>query len=233
MLKSVQIKGTEWKVDHLSEEVILLTNIAGKASTGLIQNMSEVCIKDDQNIILDVVPASDSIAVFYDPLVQNPDQVIEHLTNLCDNKTQTAEPVTHQVRVCYDMGLDWDKMSDFTGKSKEEIIQIHANDVYEVDMIGFLPGFVYMRGLNQQIHCPRKETPRSRIPEGSVGIGGEYTGIYSLSSPGGWQIIGLSPDSCFDLNHMPPVIMKSGDKVKFMPISTDQYNDLKGGKNEH
>jgi KipI family sensor histidine kinase inhibitor len=93
-------------------------------------------------------------------------------------------------------------------------------------MMGFLPGFIFLEGLDDRISVARKETPRVKVPAGSVGIGGNQTGIYSLESPGGWQIIGKTAESFFDVTKKPPTKLKPGDKTRFKPISKDEFDKI-------
>ncbi len=116
-------------------------------------------------------------------------------------------------------GEDLEFSVDFLKITKDEIIKLHSEVIYTVAMIGFLPGFPYLFGLNSKISLPRKSTPTQLVKKGSVGIAGLQTGIYPLDSPGGWQIIGKTEFKLFDekaLDH--PSVLKVGDKVKFKPI---------------
>ncbi|MCG8373557.1 MAG: allophanate hydrolase subunit 1, partial [Balneolales bacterium] len=126
--------------------------------------------------------------------------------------------VIFEVEVDYSAGLDWNRVEEYSKLSKQEVIQRHTNQIYTVAMIGFLPGFVFLDGLDQRISVPRLETPRTYIPSGSVGIGGNQTGFYSLESPGGWNIIGKTRESFFDVKAHPPSRLNAGDKIKFVAI---------------
>ena len=109
----------------------------------------------------------------------------------------------------------------------EEVIQIHSESECLVYMLGFAPGFPFMGGMDTRIATPRKATPRLSIQPGSVGIAGKQTGIYSLETPGGWQIIGRTPLDLF-LPHMsPPTLLQAGDRIRFVPISPSEYTDYK------
>ena len=94
-------------------------------------------------------------------------------------------------------------------------------------MLGFLPGFVYLGGLDKRIEMPRLATPRVRIPRGAVGIGGSQTGVYPLDSPGGWRLIGASPVDFYDPERQEPVLCKAGDYIRFVPISSCDYYDIR------
>ncbi|BFU59700.1 MULTISPECIES: 5-oxoprolinase subunit PxpB [Rodentibacter] len=114
-----------------------------------------------------------------------------------------------------EVGLDLAAVAQFHRCSPEEIIRRHTEPTYTVFMIGFQPGFPYLGGLPHHLHTPRHAKPRAKVPAGAVGIGGEQTGIYPFSSPGGWQLIGQTSIPLFDANKEPPVLLQAGDKVKF------------------
>jgi inhibitor of KinA len=108
--------------------------------------------------------------------------------------------------------------------SRREIAELHASTLYQ-SRYGFLPGFIYLSGLDEKLHCPRKESPRKSIPSGAVGIGGTRTGIYSLESPGGWQIIGRTPLELFNAESDQPFIVPNGATIRFFPISKKEFDD--------
>ena len=112
-------------------------------------------------------------------------------------------------------GPDLDVVARHTGLSTKEVIARHSAGQYLVDFIGFLPGFAYMGGLDPTLATPRQSQPRLSVPAGSVGIGGEQTGIYPLSSPGGWQVLGRTTLSLFDPAQNPPALLRAGDRVRF------------------
>ena len=114
--------------------------------------------------------------------------------------------------------LDIDVVAEHNGISANEVIDIFTSKIYRVFMLGFLPGFTYMGELDERIATPRKETPRTLIPKGSVGIAGRQTGIYSLESPGGWQIIGRTDTQLFLPNAEKPSLLQPGDAVKFVRV---------------
>ncbi len=121
-------------------------------------------------------------------------------------------PVTYN----NETGLDLDYASDYLKLSKDEIIDIHSSGQYLVYMIGFLPGFCYLGGLDKRIHIPRKKTPRLIVPKGSVGIAASQTGVYPLDSPGGWQIIGRTNLKLYKPYDKSPFLILPGDKVRFI-----------------
>ena len=130
-----------------------------------------------------------------------------------------------EIPVCYDItfGKDLKFLKDSLSIEIEEIISLHVSKEYRVFHIGFLPGFLYLGGLDEKIHYPRKDKPELNIQKGSVGIGGSQTGIYPNNSPGGWNIIGKTPIKLFNIEKIPPCFINPGDKIKFKSISKKEY----------
>lgn len=125
--------------------------------------------------------------------------------------------------VLENIGPDLEDVARFNKLSVDEVIQIHSSATYLVYMLGFTPGFCYLGGMDSRIAMPRKETPRLKIPEGSVGIADQQTGIYPIESPGGWQLIGKTPLKLFDPNRKPEFLFEIGDTLRFKPISEIEY----------
>lgn len=118
-------------------------------------------------------------------------------------------------------GPDLDALAEAKGLSVRDVIDLHTSAVYYVYMIGFTAGFPYLGGLPDQLHFPRRTVPRIRVPAGSVGIGGEQTGVYPHEAPGGWNIIGQTDMILFDVHHDPPARLKPGDYVRFVEVTHD------------
>ena len=118
-------------------------------------------------------------------------------------------------------------MEQLTGLSRQEIIELHSGTDYKIYMLGFLPGFVYLGGLDKRLEVPRLDTPRVKIGKGAVGIGGDQTGIYPMDSPGGWRLIGGTPVDLYDPHREDPVLFKAGEYIRFVPISIMDYYDIR------
>ncbi|RFS13510.1 5-oxoprolinase subunit PxpB [Emticicia sp. C21] len=177
---------------------------------------------------IEAVPAYASLTIFYNVLQvreANPSAntayaVIENylITSLkALTSTETKEPALIEIPVVYD-GEDLAFVAEHNQLSIEEVIQIHTQATYRVFMMGFLPGFAYLGGMDERISTPRKSTPRTKVPSGSVGIAGKQTGIYPLESPGGWQLIGRTSLPLFDSNSSNPTLLKAGDLVRFIEV---------------
>lgn len=134
-----------------------------------------------------------------------------------------AENRVMTIPVCYN-GEDLEDLAHAKGLSVQELIDIHSGSTYRVYMIGFQPGFAYMGKLDDRIVAPRRPTPRTRVPAGSVGIAGNQTGIYPFSSPGGWQLIGITPWKIFNRKNTDPCLFKAGDIIQFTPITPEAFD---------
>lgn len=147
---------------------------------------------------------------------QNITRVNDFLKNIKQEKGNFHPPTSRlwDIPVCYD-GEDLAWVADYCQLSVSEVIRLHTAPIYKVYMIGFLPGFPYLGGLNEKLYVPRKASPRLNVKAGSVGLAGEQTGIYPLDSPGGWQLIGHSDFKLFEPNTNPPVTLSAGDTIKF------------------
>ena len=179
-----------------------------------------------------VLTAYNSIVVIYKPAenLKLNDEVA--LLKLYYSKKQILKSKPRRIwriPVCYDLsyGIDLKGLSEIKKMSANDIIKRHCTPNYLVYFKGFLPGFVYLGGLDPLLFHPRKEKPRLRIAQGAVAIGGEQTGIYPNESPGGWNIIGNSPIRFFDVKKEKPCFARNGDYLKFYEINRKQHRDIK------
>ncbi|MFG6687341.1 5-oxoprolinase subunit PxpB [Mariniflexile sp. HNIBRBA6329] len=181
--------------------------------------------------IVEIKSAYNSLLIIYDSFCRNIENEVIWLkkTYKSVNKSADTVSVLWKIPVCYDeeFGIDLDVISVEKKLSREEIIKLHSQAIYTVYFIGFLPGFLYLGGLNESLFMPRKSTPRLQIEKGSVAIGGNQTGVYPTASPGGWNIIGNSPIDFFNPKSDPPCFAKAGDKIVFNPVSFKEYSDIK------
>lgn len=179
--------------------------------------------------IVELVPTYTTVCVHYDPCVLSYEQLTAALELLHPEDSSTeAQGRLVTIPVCYggEYGPDLETVAKHAGLSPEQVIERHTRPEYLVYMLGFLPGFAYLGGLDETIACPRLESPRTRIPAGSVGIAGMQTGIYPLASPGGWQLIGRTPERLFSLTEgQGQFLLSSGDRVRFQPISPEAFRE--------
>ena len=176
------------------------------------------------------IPSYCSLLLFYDPMVISYNKLRFIITRIREEKQsmELSENKIVEIPVCYggSFGEDLETVATYSGLSQEEVVTIHTQTCYPVYMVGFLPGFPYLGGLDSRIHTPRLANPRIEIPAGSVGIGGEQTGVYPLASPGGWQLIGRTPLKLYDSSLADPVMLRAGDSVRFVKITPNEYEEI-------
>lgn len=183
--------------------------------------------------ITELVPSYSAVCLHYDPSILSYESLLEHLQCI-ETDTVTSDSASQRVveiPVCYggEYGPDLDFVAQHNGLSAEQVIDIHSGGTYLVYMLGFLPGFAYMGGMDERIATPRLTSPRAKIPAGSVGIAGGQTGIYPLASPGGWQLIGRTPVKMFSMEgERGAFALSAGDRVRFVPISEERFKEMEG-----
>ncbi len=184
------------------------------------------------------VPAFTTLTVYYDPwLLSNQGQHLPY-ERVCALLRQrllatplaaaATTPETVEVPVCYggDLGPDLDVVARHTDLTPAEVIARHVAPTYLVHMLGFAPGFPYLGGLDERLATPRRATPRPLVPAGAVGIAGAQTGIYSLPTPGGWQLIGRTPLRLFAHAAHPPTLLRAGQRLRFVSIGEAEFQNL-------
>ena len=194
--------------------------------SGLVKLMKEQHIEG----LVDIIPAFCSLLINYDPRVISYEEIrgrIEALLKV-DIKTENGRKRVFEIPVCYggEYGPDLANIAAHAGLTEEEVIQIHSSTDYLIYMLGFLPGFTYLGGLDERIHTPRLASPRIKINAGSVGIGGSQTGIYPVDSPGGWQLMGMTPVKTYDPERETPILVEAGDYIRFVPVSEEEYKHI-------
>jgi inhibitor of KinA len=181
----------------------------------------------------EAVPTYRSLLIHYDPLRLPCDDVKALAADLLQKCEEISlpEPRVIEVPVVYggEFGLDIQFVAEHNGLSVEEVIRLHSGVSYTIYMLGFSPGFTYLGGLPEVLATPRLPTPRKLVPAGSVGIAGTQTGIYPIATPGGWRLIGRTPLKLFEPTQEPPVPLRPGDRLRFVPISEEE---LRTGKEE-
>ncbi|MBW2709165.1 MAG: 5-oxoprolinase subunit PxpB [Deltaproteobacteria bacterium] len=180
------------------------------------------------NTLLDVVPGYSSLLLVFDPLTTTPDQIRKTINELFLelDRIELPEPANIEIPVVYggQYGPDLAWVASYHKTTPENVIERHTQTGYRVYMIGFIPGFPYMGELPENLATPRKKTPRTAVPKGSVGLAQRQTGVYPTRSPGGWQIIGRTPLKLFDPLKNPPSLLEMGDRVRFFKISEEEMS---------
>jgi KipI family sensor histidine kinase inhibitor len=182
--------------------------------------------------IREVIPTYRSLLFIYDPAVTHPDRLFEVMETLDIDRAAMDDQAVRvvEIPVCYggEFGPDIDTVGQHASLSRQEVIQIHSAPEYLIYMVGFTPGFAFLGGLDDRLVTPRLKTPRTRVPRGSVGIANNQTGMYPITSPGGWQVIGRTPLNLFAPDRENPFLYRAGDKIRFVPISLAEYDRLAG-----
>jgi inhibitor of KinA len=204
-----------------------------KVDVDLLKDLINFKEKLEQELVEQIVyvkSAYTSILIVYKSTINNIYDHVKVLKGLYSTqKIARSRPVLRwKIPVCYDRKFAWDMDALVLEKncSEQDIIDLHTRPFYTVFCIGFLPGFVYLGGLDEKLHHPRKDQPRSCIEPGAVGIGGTQTGVYPSESPGGWNVIGNSPLSFFNMARSTPCFARPGDQIVFYPIGLKQHRDI-------
>jgi KipI family sensor histidine kinase inhibitor len=206
---------------------ILLTAPVSEKLSRQIQWLARFLSTELAEVITDIIPAYQSLTLCYVPTAGNHQQMLDVLATVFKNDIPQDEYESQLITipVCYDKiyAPDMDALATAKGLSRQEVIELHSNTDYLLHMLGFSPGFLYLGGLNPLLVYPRKAIPSARVPAGSVGIGGNQTGIYPQETPGGWHIIGRTPISLFNPNLASPCVAQPLDKVRFKPINSSEF----------
>jgi inhibitor of KinA len=217
------------EIRHLGDRGLLVelgTGIA-PAVNRRVQRLHQIMARENLYGVVETVPAYSSLLVVYDPLRAVPGALAQQIRGFCDFDNADGPEAPHrmiEIPVVYggESGPDLEDVAAYHNLAGEDIIRLHSSVVYRVYMIGFTPGFPYMGELPQALDTPRRETPRTHIPKGSVAIAQRQTGIYPVVSPGGWQIIGRTPLELFDPLQDNPSLLGMGDEVRFVPITVEE-----------
>jgi inhibitor of KinA len=210
----------------------LLIEWPSEISEAIHRNVLETSLflqNEFSEMIIDIVPAYCSLAIYLKHSIS-----AEHFMDLVaprlNGATEQPGERRHQftLPVCYGntFGPDLNELAESKGLTKSEVVRLHSNKTYRVTFIGFLPGFPYLMGLDSRLHMPRKPSPRSLVPQGSVGIAGGQTGVYPSASPGGWNLIGRTPVPLFSVGWNRPALFHPGDTVIFEEISETEFDAI-------
>lgn len=207
--------------DHIEDAI-------SDAALALAQSLKSSDVAD----VLDIAPSYASICVRYDMSRVRFETIAQRLRDAmanADAKPSIGAPIDAiAIPVCYggEFGIDLGEVAQQCRIDSERVIELHCAGNYTVAMLGFMPGFPYLRGLHRDLHTPRLDAPRERVPAGSVAIGGAQTGIYPRELPGGWRVIGRTPLTLFDASREPPALLAPGQRVRFTRIDSTTFGAM-------
>jgi len=175
---------------------------------------------------IESIPAYSSLLVLYEPELVSSAKMLTWINNQINSCSWVQEQPARllEVPVVYggEQGIDLEAVAKAHSLTLEEVVHLHSQVEYTVAMMGFSPGFVYLSGMDERLSTPRLPSPRTHVPPGSIGIAGDQTGIYSIQSPGGWQLIGRTPLSLFNPKTINPFLFSPGDRIRFKPVSLSE-----------
>ena len=186
-------------------------------------------LKKDTGII-NLTPSYNKLIVSFDLSLTNFNDVKKIIEDLEINVQKNSTPKKISIPICTEehFALDFQRLNKLTNKSKEEILELFLSKEYFCYMTGFIAGMPFLGDIDQTIQCPRLETPRVKVPEGSIGLTEQFTNIYTSESPGGWNIIGNTPLKIFNKsNELNPNLINPGDKIQFYQITKEEYDNWK------
>jgi len=182
--------------------------------------------------VVETIPTYRSILVYYDPIKIEVRELCVIIRKLASKKQEITlpEPKLIEIPVCYggEFGPDIEIVAQSHNLTIEEVIKLHSQPLYQIYMMGFTPGFPFLGVLPELLATPRLSTPRLQVPAGSVGIAGNQTGIYPITSPGGWNLIGRTPLKLFSPERKEPFLYAPGDFIRFRPISLEEFQEIHG-----
>jgi KipI family sensor histidine kinase inhibitor len=220
-------------IEQVSVDSLLLRlgDSIDPALPGRLATLCHLLEKHSNHWLVDLVPSYTTLLVTWDPLVTDYRSVRHRVLDCLDvsasDRTDKASRL-HRIPVWYstNSGPDLADVARHAGLSVDQVIRIHSDTRYRVYALGFAPGFAFLGETDERIAMPRKTTPRTRVPAGSVAIANRQTAIYPLESPGGWQLIGLSPVRLFDPQNLS--LLATGDEVQFYPVTEAEYREMGG-----
>ena len=209
---------------------IQLGTTISKKTNERIRNFSALLEKENIPGIIEWIPAYTALSIYYDPLLIPYDSLKNRMESLYEKLSLVAlpPPIITEIPVYYgkEYGPDLGFVAEHNGLTPDEVIRIHTSSNYLIYMMGFSPGFPYLGGMPKKIATPRLISPRANVPAGAVGIAGAQTGIYSMESPGGWQIIGRTPLKLYHPHRHQPILLRSGDYIRFSSITKTEFEEI-------
>jgi KipI family sensor histidine kinase inhibitor len=221
----------------IGDHSVLIDFSKSKDALKEIHELSKLLFANRPLWAAEIVPGLDSLVIQLQFGQKNPHEIrqtafadLEKIAKQLEKqkKSKTYPNKIHRIQVCYqpDVALDLLTIAKASKLSPEQVVTLHKSSLYTVDILGFMPGFAYFSGLNPKLRLPRLASPRPAVPKGSVAIAELQTAIYPRTTPGGWNIIGRSPNVLFDIEHNPPGLFMAGDQMQIEEISLDEFQRL-------
>lgn len=198
---------------------------------GLVLALDEKLLSEPAPGLIETVPTFRSLMIHYDPGATDFSKLKAHIRARLPNRAADDRDAREWVvPTCYEGELapDLEQVSQDTGIAVDEVIELHAETLFHVYALGFVPGLPYLGDLPESLSLPRREDPRVRVPRGSVGIAGRMSLVYPVVSPGGWHLIGNTPIELFEPTAETPALFAPGDKIRFQPIDRARFDELRG-----
>lgn len=218
-MNSINLHSQEFLIQRFDDDFILLKN---EVSPHVFQ-IGQAIFNEQYEFIDEVIATETEICLKLNHHFNN--NSLKHLQSI--KKAVENKSISYQIPVCFHESGDWNLVEQHTNQSREKVIEKLLELEFTVAMFGFLPGFVYMNGLPNQYHVPRKETPSVKMSPNTLAIGGPYLGIYNHASPGGWNSIGEIGCSIFDKEQSSPLLIQQTDRFRFKAVSHEEYVELK------
>lgn len=218
MSTSLQLFNTELEVNNYNNDFLILK---AKEHTDLAQ-IGKAIFQRKFDFVDEVIVTQVEICLKLNSRFDN--SKIGQLRDI--ERGKGKQPESYRLPIYFSEHEDWQQIESVTGFQKEEIILKLKAQEFSIAMFGFLPGFIYLDGLDPALHVPRKTVPSKYIKANSLAIGGKYLGLYSLESPGGWHVVGQLPIGLLKIPDLPPMALNLGDKIRLHPIEKQEYDDL-------
>jgi len=217
----------EYKIASVDSIIVYFADVISKQNASIVQHNYAVLKNLKDSGFIDLTPSYTSILICYDLKRYSYDSLVEYLGEILSDESKESQEEGRlvEVPVYYDeeVGFDLKRVAEMAGVGIKDVIELHSKMIYSVYTIGFLPGFAYLGEVDKKIATPRLETPRTKIPKGSLGIADNQSAVYPVASPGGWNIVGRTYLDMFDKKLDGFSYLSVGDRVKFKPISRDEF----------
>lgn len=195
-----------------------------------VRSLSWFLEKENIRGIMEWIPTYTAVSIYYDPYIITFEEIKKYVESMEEKLEKITLPPANVIKipVLYggEVGSDLEHVANYNQLSVEEVIRIHTSSDYLIYMMGFTPGFPYLGGMSEKIATPRLKEPRLKIPVGSVGIAGSQTGVYSMETPGGWQIIGKTPVRLYDPDRRKPILLQAGNYIRFVQVTESEYREI-------